>query len=75
MKNEVNKQLMDAMGKNPDNRKWIFYVNRRDPRLVVPKLNPMMGWTINFGNVWAVAGLILIIAIIVGWSICQKSNL
>ena len=69
MKNEVNKQLLNAMHKNPDNWKWIFYINRRDPQLIVPKLNPTMGWTINFGNTWAVAGLIVIIAIIVSWSI------
>ncbi|MCB2207268.1 MAG: hypothetical protein KQH67_03125 [Bacteroidetes bacterium] len=60
---------MDPMRKNPDNWKWIFYINRRDPRLIVPKLNPTMGWTINLGNTWAVTGLILITAIVVGWSI------
>lgn len=69
MKNEINKELMDAMRKNPDNWKSIFYINRRDPRLIVAKLNPTMGWTINFGNAWAVTGLILITAIVVGWSI------
>jgi hypothetical protein len=31
MKNEVNKELMDDMCKNPDNLKWIFYINRRNP--------------------------------------------
>ncbi len=27
-----------------------FYVNKNDPRIVVPKLNPSMGFTLNFGN-------------------------
>lgn len=56
------------MQKNPDNWKWIFYVNWKDPRVIVPKLNPKMGWTLNFGNVWAIIGLFAIIAILVSWS-------
>lgn len=69
MKNKTDNKLLDAMRKNPDNWKWIFYVNKKDRRIFVPKLNPMMGWTINFGNFWAIVGLTLIVAIIVGWSI------
>jgi uncharacterized membrane protein len=69
MKTKPDNKLLDAMRKNPDNWKWIFYVNRKDPRVIVPKLNPQMGWTLNFGNVWAIVGLVLILAIAVGWSV------
>lgn len=30
--------------------KYSFYVNKNDKRVIVPKQNPMMGWTLNFGN-------------------------
>lgn len=69
MKPEINKQLLDEMRKNPDNWKGVFYVNRKDPRLFVPKLNPALGTTLNFGNTYAVIGLITIVAIIVGWQV------
>lgn len=52
------------MSNDPDNWKGIFYVNRRDPRLVVPKLNPSMGWTLNFANPWAWAAATAILLII-----------
>lgn len=69
MSDKPDDKLLDAMRTNPDNWKWIFYVNKKDPRLIVPKMNPAMGWTINFGNIWAVVGLVVIAGIIVGWSI------
>ncbi|PLX04615.1 MAG: hypothetical protein C0595_02580 [Marinilabiliales bacterium] len=53
------------MSKNPDNWKWIFYVNRKDPRIIVPKMNPSFGWTLNFGHVYAYLGIGLIILIVV----------
>lgn len=71
MSNKPDEKLLDAMRKNPDNWKWVFYVNKNDPRLIVPKINRYLGWTINFGNAWAVVGLILIVAIIVAWSVWQ----
>ena len=69
MKKKLEEQLLDNIRKNPENWKGVFYVNRKDPRIFVPKLNPRMGWTLNFGNMWAIVGLTLIVAIIVGWSI------
>lgn len=36
---------------DPNNWKWgILYFNRQDPRILVPKRNPHMGMTLNFGN-------------------------
>lgn len=54
----------DLMHKNSDNWKGIFYVNPKDPRLFVPKLNPYLGWTLNLGNVYARVGLVAVILII-----------
>lgn len=60
-KNDKNKYY-NLMLKDLDNWKGIFYVNSKDPRMIVPKLNPYFGWTLNFGNVYS---YIVIIAIIV----------
>jgi len=52
------------MDRNPGNWRGIFYFNRRDPRIRVPKLDPRLGWTLNFANPYtyviiiAVAGII-----------------
>ena len=55
----------DLMSKNSDNWKGIFYVNRKDPRIIVPKINPKLGWTLNFGHIYSYLGLIVIVAIVV----------
>jgi len=65
MKNH-DKEFNEAMNKNPNNWKGIFYVNSKDPRVLVPKLNPLMGWTLNFGNKYTYLGIIAIIIIVVG---------
>jgi len=57
--------MMDMMQKNPDNWKWIFYVNPKDPRVVVPKMNPAMGWTLNLGNKSTWIGFTIIFLILV----------
>jgi len=67
MKKNVEDHVLEAMRKDLGNWHGPFYVNRKDPRLLVPKYNEMMGQTINFGNpsAWAVLiGLVLIIAVI-----------
>ena len=64
MQNKAKKENIDLMIKNPDNWKGIFYFNRKDPRIIVPKINPSLGWTLNFGNVYSYLGLIGIISII-----------
>jgi len=36
---------------NPENYKWgLFYFNRSDYRIIVPKINKRMGWTFNFAR-------------------------
>lgn len=59
------KEFLNSMSKNPNNWKGIFYVNGKDPRIIVPKLNPSLGWTLNFGHKYAIIGFIIIILIIV----------
>lgn len=50
MKNKLEQHILDSMSKNLGNWRGPFYINRKDPRLLVPKYNPMMGWTLNFAN-------------------------
>ncbi|RLD46956.1 MAG: hypothetical protein DRI88_06815 [Bacteroidetes bacterium] len=62
MKSE--KRNYDLMHKNPSNWRGVFYFNRKDPRITVPKSDPTMGWTINFGNPYTYVLLFLIILIL-----------
>lgn len=42
---------------------WLgIYASRRDSRVIVPKRNPRMGWTVNLGRP---AGLVLFAALVV----------
>ena len=50
MKIKLDNEILDSMAKNPSNWKGIFYVNRKDPRLLVQKQYPPIGWTLNFAN-------------------------
>jgi uncharacterized membrane protein len=64
MKTKLEKELLDAMSKNPDNWKaGVIYFNKKDPRIIVPKLNQYLGWTINFASPYAYALIIAIIGI------------
>lgn len=67
MKQKSKKVNYDLMSKNLNNWKGIFYVNPKDPRIIVPKMNPSLGWTLNFGNVYAYLGIIAIILIIIAF--------
>jgi uncharacterized membrane protein len=49
---------------NQVNYKWgIFYFNTKDTRIIVPKRNRFMGYTLNFANplAWLVIVLIILI--------------
>jgi len=69
MKKKLEKEIIDSMNKNPNNWKGIFYVNSKDPRIIVPKINPLMGWTLNFGHKITIAGIIMIILILVAYQV------
>lgn len=52
---------------NPDNYKLtIFYFNKNDKRVIVPKRNRLLGWTLNFGqlNTYLLLGSIFAIVIL-----------
>ena len=51
---------------NPNHwRLGIFYFNRQDPRLLVPKRRGF-GWTLNFAHVtaWAIIGIIVLLLVV-----------
>ncbi len=63
MKTDFDQFENDRMIDDRMNYKWgIFYFNRKDSRIVVPKRVRGMGWTLNFGNIYAYVLVILIIA-------------
>lgn len=46
-----SKETQERWSKDPDNWVWgMFYYNKEDRRLLPPKRNPIMGFTINFAN-------------------------
>jgi uncharacterized membrane protein len=52
---------------DPTNWKWgIFYCNKEDKRLFLPKKNPASGITVNFANPYSVLIVLVIIGVIVG---------
>jgi uncharacterized membrane protein len=65
MKTKYDKQFLDEMSKDPGNWKGFFYFNRKDPRIFVPKLNPSMGWTLNFASPYAYLTLIGIVLVVI----------
>lgn len=69
MKTKLEKEILETARKNPGNWKGLFYFNRNDSRVIVPKKNPSMGWTLNFASPSTYIALILIILIIVVYSL------
>jgi len=65
MKTRLDKEILNAMSKDPGNWRGPFYFNSRDPRLLVPKLCRAMGWTFNFASPYTYLTLIAIILIAV----------
>jgi uncharacterized membrane protein len=65
-----DKQFLDFMSRDTNHWRGPVYSNRRDPRLLVPKLHPSMGWTLNFANpvswvaIVALLGLAIIISLL-----------
>ena len=65
--------MKDFQHEDPGNWKWgVFYCNRKDFRFIVPKQNPMLGWTFNFAHPIAFIILFLILGMIVFQSIFYK---
>ncbi|WP_163711155.1 DUF5808 domain-containing protein [Mangrovibacterium lignilyticum] len=65
MKRKLEQEILDAMNRDPGNWRGPFYVNRKDPRLIVPKYSRWMGFTLNFANPFSWVVVVVLIAIIV----------
>ncbi|MEY4595050.1 MAG: hypothetical protein RIQ47_1460 [Bacteroidota bacterium] len=59
-----DKESLNKWHSDDANWKWgVFYVNKEDPRVWLPKRNPVMGWTLNFAHrssYWWLFGLTFI---------------
>ena len=54
----------DFEQEKPENWIWgVIYFNKRDPRFLVAKRNPILGWTFNFAHPITFIVLILILSI------------
>jgi hypothetical protein len=61
----VNRKELDRLWANPNN--WsIVYRCAEDPRVIVPRRRPWMGWTINFAHPFAWLVVFLSMALVVG---------
>ena len=60
MKEKFTAEQLDGFWIDPANWKWGIYRCTADPRVIVPKRNKAMGWTINFAHRFAWPVLILI---------------
>jgi uncharacterized membrane protein len=69
---KLEKEMRKPMTDNPHNWKGPFYFNRRDYRLLVPKNNPSMGWTLNFASPYAWVTMALIFGIVALTIIIKK---
>lgn len=60
-----NLEMLNKMSKDPSNWKGPFYLNPKDPRLIVPKIVPEMGWTFNFACPYTYIFIVAVILIII----------
>ncbi|MFT7344777.1 MAG: putative membrane protein [Lentimonas sp.] len=61
MSNKPNKEILEKWHEDPKNWKFnIFYFNKEDKRLFVPKKLKILGWTVNFANPFSSIIIILI---------------
>lgn len=65
MKKKDKNNQFNILQKDPDNWRGLFYVCSKDPRIIVPKRNPRLGWTLNFGNVYSYLILAAIIMLLI----------
>jgi uncharacterized membrane protein len=60
---EFEDHELERMRKDPENYKWgIFYFNPKDPRVILPKRNKILGVTVNFANPYSYLIIIGIVA-------------
>ena len=61
MKKKLDQDILNNMSKDPGNWRGPFYFNHKDPRLSVPKLNPDLGFTLNFASPYAYLTILAIV--------------
>jgi len=59
-----DKQFLENMHKDPSNWRGMFYFNRKDPRLIVPKMTGL-GVTFNFASPYSWLVIIAVVLILV----------
>ncbi|MBN2639297.1 MAG: hypothetical protein JXR65_09460 [Bacteroidales bacterium] len=64
-----NSQLPNLEDTNPNNWRGIFYVNKKDKRLIVPKKAPTFGWTLNFGNPYSYVLIVVFLGTLVAYAL------
>jgi len=69
MKKEIEREILEAMSKDPGNWKGTFYFNKKDTRIIVPKFIPSMGYTLNFAHPYSYISLILLVALIIAFGL------
>jgi uncharacterized membrane protein len=69
---KLEKETRKPMTDNPNNWKGPVYFNRKDYRLIVPKHNPAMGWTLNFASPYTYLTVAIVIIILVLTAIYKK---
>jgi uncharacterized membrane protein len=65
MNKKIEKEILNTMSKDPGNWKGMFYFNRKDYRILVPKFYPSMGWTLNFASPYSYLSLVAIILAVI----------
>jgi len=65
MKTKLDQFALDRLGNDPSNWRGPFYLCRKDPRLIVPKIDSSIGqgWTFNCANPYTyfvIIGIVLI---------------
>jgi uncharacterized membrane protein len=68
----LDNELLNRMSRDPEYWRGPLYFNRKDPRLSVPKLEPSLGWTLNFAHPVTYIVVIGIIAVVIIVSIVQR---
>ncbi len=61
----MNKNKSELNRKNTNNWKGIFYSDKKDYRIIVPKANPAMGWTFNFASPYTYVIIVLVVIILI----------
>ncbi len=65
MSSKPDNEFLNNMSRDPGNWRGPFYFNKRDPRLLVPKMRMSLGWTLNFANPYSYVALSALIVVII----------